>query len=425
MKRTFHSLYCLIVAGVCAFSASHSLANTVEVDWDSIDGFAPDPVTINAGDTIDFVNLDETFDLQLTGNPPEAYTADLPASDGITVYYVPVDYSSPGTYTASDEFGDVETIFVNSTTPLSVAITSPTNGTVFTAPASFTVTATPAGGSGSYNDVQIFVGSNSIADVFSAPYSATAANLPVGNYVISAIATDTAFNTASNSIAVTVGSPIFTNNILPVACADIYSSGNVDYGLYLDADVNDHGTLEFAEFNASQYNSILLEVNPYGLPLFGPVVSVYGFDGGNGTLYSSNFNSGTLIGQWTLPTGLNYGQIATFDVTSFVKSTKGPYFGIYLAAGGDLFSSTTKNYGTPPMLYAVGPLLLNATRTSNQMIVNWTTNAPAGFTLQASTNMGPSAAWNPVVQSPSVVGTQWVVTNPISGPSAFFRLSSP
>lgn len=71
------------------------------------------------------------------------------------------------------------------------------------------------------------------------------------DYNISAVITDTNFITATNSILVSVVAPLMTNYIAPVDCADIYSSGAVDRGLYLDAASNIHGGLEFAAFNAS------------------------------------------------------------------------------------------------------------------------------------------------------------------------------
>ena len=289
------------------------------------------------------------------------------------------------------------TVTVNSIALLSVSITAPTNNTVFTAPATFTITAVPAGGSTPYAQVEFFVGTNSAGVATSSPFTTTAANLLLGKYVISAVDTDNNFNTASNSILVNVGRPFMTNYKLPAACADIYSSGSVDTGVYLDAGSSIHGALEFAAFNTSPNTSILLEVNPYALPLFATNVNVYGFDGGTGTLASSNYNSGTLIGVWTLPPGLNYGQAATFDVTAFVNSTKGPYFGFILTdswiRGAIFFSSTTENYGTPPELYVVSPVpapLLTATRAGNRIIVSWTTNNWANFTLQAapSFNLG-------------------------------------
>ncbi len=370
----FFSTVCLAL-----FLARQSQANSVEVDWTS-SGFSTGQITVNAGDEVDIVNFDDTFDLQLTGAPPESFSADIPPTDGNTVYYVPYVYNNPGTFSFSDEFGDSVTVIVNPTAPLSVSITAPTNNTVFTAPATFTVTAVPAGGSTSYSQVQFFVGTNSAGVATSSPFTATVANLLLGKYVISAVVTDNNFNTASNSVLVNVGRPFMTNYILPAACADIYSSGSVDTGVYLDAGSTIHGALEFAAFNTSPNTSILLELNPYGLPLFATNVNVYGFDGGTGTLASSNYNSGTLIGVWTLPPGLTYGQAATFDVTAFVNSTKGPYFGFILTAGsgGDVFSSTSKNYGTPPELYAVSPVpppLLTSTLAGNRIIVKGPTTS--------------------------------------------------
>ena len=423
--RTAGHVSCLII-GLFALVVWQCQANTVEVDWTS-SGFFTSHITITAGDEVDIVNYDYTYDLLLTGAPPESFYADIPPSDGYYVYYVPYVYYNPGTFSFSDQFGDTVTVTVNPIAPLSVAITAPTNNAVFTAPATFTVTAVPAGGATPYAEVQFFVGTNLAGVAYSSPFTSTVTNLPAGSYNVSAVVTDNSLNTATNSILVTVGAQVITNYILPVDCADIYPSGNVDRGLYLDANENDHGGLEFAAFNAGQDTSILLELNPYGLPLFGPNVSVYGFDGGTGTLTISDYSPGTLIGVWALPAGLGYGQVATYDITAFVKSVKGPYFGIILVAGGDVFSSTYINYGTPPELYAIGPPptpLLTATRVGNQMIISWPTNYSSGLSLKASTTLGPGASWNAASPSAVQVGSQWVETNTISGGSRFFRLSS-
>jgi hypothetical protein len=62
-----------------------------------------------------------------------------------------------------------------------------------------------------------------------------------------------------------------------------------------------------------------------------------------------------------------------------------------------VFSSTYINYGTPPELYAIGPLpppQLTATRAGNQIIINWPTNNANGLILKASATLGPGASWN-------------------------------
>lgn len=422
---TVSQLYFLI-ASVFVFFTWQSKANTVEVDWTS-SGFSTSHITINAGDEVDIVNFDYTYDLLVTGAPPESFYADIPPTDGVYVYYVAYVYNNPGTFSFSDQFGNTVTVTVNPIAPLSVAITAPTNNAVFTAPATFSVTAVPAGGATPYAEVQFFAGTNLTGVAYSSPFTTTVSNLLAGNYNISAVVTDNSLNTATNSILIAVNPLLTTNYILPVDCADIYSSGSVDRGGYLDAAPNPHGGLEFAEFNASKDISILLELNPYGLPLDGPQVSVYGFDNGTGILVSSNYNSGTLIGVWTLPAGLNYGQVATFDITAFVKSTKGPYFGLILVSGGDIFSSTSINYGTPPELYVISPVpppSLIATRSGNQIIISWSTNNAAGLSLKATTSLGSDATWIAASPLPVLVGNQWVVTNSISGVSGFFRLSS-
>ena len=292
-----------LITSLFAFVTWQCHANNIEVDWTST-GFSTSHITINAGDEVDIVNFDDVFDLQVTGAPPESFYSDIPPTDGVDIYYVPYVYNNPGTFSFSDQFDDSVTVTVNSIQPLSVTITAPTNNAVFTAPATFTVTAAPAGGATPYAEMQFFVGTNLAGAAYNAPFANIVTNLPAGSYNIRAVVTDNNFNTATNSILVNVGPLLVTNRILPVACADIYSSGSVLTGSYLDADFNPHGGLEFAAFNASQDTSVLLELNPYGLPLFGTNVSVYGFDGGTGTLMGSNFNSGTLIGVWTLPAGL-------------------------------------------------------------------------------------------------------------------------
>jgi len=96
-------------------------------------------------------------------------------------------------------------------------------------------------------------------------------------------------------------------------------------------------------------------------------------------------------------------------------------------AGDDIFSSTYINYGTPPELYAVIPVpfpSLTATRVGNQVIVSWTTNNAAGLSLKSSAKLGAGASWSTVSPLPVLLGNQWVVTNSVSGPSRFFRLSS-
>src|SRR5688572_17418558 len=78
------------------------------------------------------------------------------------------------------------TVLVNSAPNVSLA----TNGAVFTAPASVTLSASAADSDGTVSQVEFFQGSTLLATVLSAPYTFSASNLSGGAYTFTARATD-------------------------------------------------------------------------------------------------------------------------------------------------------------------------------------------------------------------------------------------
>src|SRR5665213_4315458 len=101
------------------------------------------------------------------------------------------------------------------TGPPSITITTPTNGSVFAAPATFSIGATASETGGSVADVEFFSGATSLGQVSTAPYSITEANLGAGDYTFSAVATDGGGSTASNSILVHVVAQTLVNLSAP------------------------------------------------------------------------------------------------------------------------------------------------------------------------------------------------------------------
>jgi hypothetical protein len=147
---------------------------------------------------------------------------------------------------------------------------------------------------------------------------------------------------------------------LPVSDGTVFDGGGANTGDYLTIapSSGEEGDLQFASFDFAIYGTIMLEINSYGVPpLSGNPVLVYGYDNASGTLSQSDFNAGTYIGAWTFPANLLPGQEEFFDVTTFVQSVQGSYFGFDLRSeeGVDLFSSTAINYGTPPELITTVP----------------------------------------------------------------------
>jgi Leucine-rich repeat (LRR) protein len=81
------------------------------------------------------------------------------------------------------------TVTVTTNTPPTVAITSPTNGTSFIAPATITIQAAASDTDGSVTNVQFFDGTNSLGNVPSSPYNLSV-SLAVGSHALIAIASD-------------------------------------------------------------------------------------------------------------------------------------------------------------------------------------------------------------------------------------------
>jgi RHS repeat-associated protein len=86
--------------------------------------------------------------------------------------------------------------------PPTVSLTSPPNGSTFTAPANITLTATAADPDGTIQKVEFFHGgTNLIATVTTAPYTFPWTGVPQGSYVLTAVATD-------NQTAITTSAPV-------------------------------------------------------------------------------------------------------------------------------------------------------------------------------------------------------------------------
>jgi hypothetical protein len=74
-------------------------------------------------------------------------------------------------------------------------------------------------------------------------------------------------------------------------------------------------------------------------------------------------------------------------------------------------------YGHPCNL----PQLLSAVHDGNRVVLSWPTNAH-GYFLQSASNL-TSGQWSAVTNIPAIVNDRFSVTNEVTGPGKFFRLS--
>jgi len=137
----------------------------------------------------------------------------------ISPYSVPVSNLATGSYTfsavASDNGGlkatNAITLIVNALP--SVAILAPTNGATFAAPWSGTIQATASAADGTVGRVDLFVGITPLGSVTNPPQNLIlpVTNLPVGNYTLTAVATDNlGGSTTSVGVPIQVVTPVQT-----------------------------------------------------------------------------------------------------------------------------------------------------------------------------------------------------------------------
>lgn len=81
--------------------------------------------------------------------------------------------------------------------------------------------------------------------------------------------------------------------------------------------------------------------------------------------------------------------------------------------------------------YALGPNVLpsNApmiyvSASGKNLIITWSTSGTSGYSLQESTTLGAGASWSAVGITPTVAGSNYQVTVPITGATEFFRLAN-
>lgn len=202
-KETFKTIFIILISGVSLLvtTPAHGQAN---VYWDSLnypDDFSPSTVAIAPGGNVTFWDVDTDMqNLSLTFANGSNFI--IPYNSGLQL-----TFPATGVYSYKDQYDSSGTVTV--IPPPTVTITSPTNNAVFPAPATFTVQATASASAGdSVNDVQFFLddgsGPNSIADVFTPPYTNSVTNLAAGVYTLSAVATDAYGLTSTNAITATV-----------------------------------------------------------------------------------------------------------------------------------------------------------------------------------------------------------------------------
>jgi len=156
-----------------------------------------------------------------------------------------------------------------------VTITSPTTGSILTAPASFTLRASVSGGGNNVSQIEFFEGNNSLGLDASNPYRVEVTNLPAGTYTLTAILTDNIGDKSTNSISIIVNelpSVAITN---PVDGAGLISPAS----FALEATAADvDGALTQVQFFRGSTSLGVLTTPPYSVPIKNLAAGNYKFE---------------------------------------------------------------------------------------------------------------------------------------------------
>ncbi len=223
-----------MAALVCLAGGISSFAATATVLVGSIGTtFTPATTNINAGDQVIWVwgglnhsttsDTNGVWDSGVTSSP-HSFTNQFNVA-GTYPYHCTIHGGPP--------FNMRGSILVNAlASQPSVSITNPANNAVLAAPANVTIQATASDTGGTVTNVQFLVGTTVLTNQAAPPYSAVTNNLPAGNYNLSAIASDNNGVQSTNSIFITVVTPLpLTVNAAQFSSASFQLSFTANVGL--------------------------------------------------------------------------------------------------------------------------------------------------------------------------------------------------
>jgi plastocyanin len=288
IRKTIVGFGCIAGLHLALFNQAQAITTNVAV---MDDFFSPSAVTINTGDTVKWTWAGGGLVPHNTIGPgtPALWGSPLTAVVGTTFSH---SFAAAGTYSYVCSIhaliGMTGSVTVQGSTanvPPTVAMTSPANGAVFSAPWSGTVQATASDSDGdTITKVQFFAGANPLGTV-SNPGPTASFNVPslaAGNYTLKAVATDSRGATNSSAgvtIHVVTPAPITLSAIQRLSASSTQftfsTTPGLNYVVQRSSDLANFapigtvsanaGTMTFTDNNASgiqNFYRIGLQPNP-------------------------------------------------------------------------------------------------------------------------------------------------------------------
>jgi uncharacterized repeat protein (TIGR03803 family) len=245
-------------------------------------------------------------------------------------------------------------------------------------------------------------------------------------HVFKAIAADSSGFYTNSDGACPYGALVLSGNTLYGTTYTGCSSGN---GTVFAVNTDGTGFTNLHCFTASSTNSSGFYTNSDGVHPSGTLTlsgnTLYGVTGaggssGNGTVFCVNTD------------GTRFTTLYSFTALAGSDSTNGdgasPYSNVILS-GNTLYGTAYEGgmWGSGTVFSLSFPPQPTVIPSGGNVILTWPTHYAgfdySGFTVQSTTNLGPSAVWTTNSPAPIVVNGQNTVTIPMTGSQQFFRLS--
>jgi uncharacterized repeat protein (TIGR03803 family) len=209
--------------------------------------------------------------------------------------------------------------------------------------------------------------------------------------------------------------------------AGLILSGNKLYGTASYGGSSDSGTIFAINTDGTGFTnlySFTASLDPYYTNSDGADPEAVLVLSGN-TLYGEARSGGSL-GNGTV-FAINTDGTGFTNLHSFaVVEGDNPEGGLVLSGNtlyGIVFGGGALGYGAVFALSLPGNSpALNISSDGQNAILSWSTNA-VGFTLESATDLTPPVAWSAVTNASTVVAGQNTVTNALTGPQQFYRLT--
>jgi len=277
--RALRILPSALLVLVCITSAANAADTNVSmVNFQ----FSPKDIAVNAGDTVTWVNQDNTFHDTTSGTnavPSGLWHSALPVNGDSFSFTFNVPGGYYGYYCTPHVFlfhmfGSVTVIAPD--IPPSVTITSPVDGAMFPAGANILIEAAASDQDGTVARVDFSVNGNPAGSVATRPYSLTLTNVAAGNYALRAVAVDdqgTSSTPAQVNVVVVQGNiPPSVTIANPVNGQAFFAGTNV----LIEADASDSdGFVKQVEFFVNDVSLGTRTTPPYSIEITNLAIGDY------------------------------------------------------------------------------------------------------------------------------------------------------